>query len=484
VTDLPQKIDIDNELLIKVGKIADEAGFEVYVVGGYVRDFFLGRHRSDFDITVVGDPLNFAKVLEKKFNSKIVIFENFRTAMIPVDGQLIEVVGTRKEEYLPDSRKPVVSEGKLYDDIARRDFTVNTLAASLNIAKFGEVVDYFNGLADLESKVLKTPLDPHTTYSDDPLRMMRAARFASQLNFELVAESIQAIKEMRSRIAIISQERISAEFLKILQSEKPSVGLMILKETGLMEIIFPEFDALSGVDIRETEGQVYGHKDVFLHTLKVVDNISVYTDNVWLRFAALMHDIAKPRTKKYIKGIGWTFHGHEEIGARMQKKIFHRMKLPVDALKYVEKLVRLHQRPMVLAGDDVSDSAIRRLAANAGEHLEDLLILCKADITTKNANKSEKYFKNYEDVFRRVLEVQEKDKLREFQSPVKGEEIMQICQLQPSRLVGFLKSKIEDAILEGFIPNEYFNSKAYFLENKDTWIEEFRINPNWRSTHQ
>lgn len=467
------RIDITENILIKIGEIAESLNLEVYVVGGYVRDHFLNRERKDFDITVVGDPISFAKKVAETFNSKAVIFERFRTAMVPIGKFQVEFVGTRKEVYEEGSRKPMVSEGSLEDDIKRRDFTINSMAASLNPDQLGEILDLFGGLKDLSKRLLVTPLDPTVTYSDDPLRMMRAARFASQLQFDIEQNSFDAISKMAHRIQIISQERITDEFLKILKSDKPSIGLAILFKTGILKYIFPELDDLSGAEIKQEGDKTYGHKDVFWHTLKVVDNIAPNTDNVWLRFAALMHDIAKPRTKKYTEGIGWSFHGHEEIGARMQKKIFRKLKLPMEHLNYVETLVRLHQRPMVLVDNEVTDSAIRRLAATAGDALEDLFTLCRADITTKNPNKSKKYTNNYELVFQKVLDVQEKDQLRAFQSPVNGEEIMEICEIPPSRLVGSIKNEIEEAILDGEIPNEYEAAKKYFLENKESWIEKY-----------
>ncbi len=467
-------IQITEDILINIGKIADQEDVKIYIVGGYVRDYFLGRKRKDFDISVIGDSIKFAKLVAKKFNSKAVLYKRFRTAMVPLADFQIEFVGTRKEEYDPSSRKPIVSRGSRKDDIVRRDFTINTLAASLNSETMGEIINLFDALKDLEGKIIRTPLDPKITYSDDPLRMMRAARFAAQLDFEIEEKSYSAISEMAHRIKIISQERISDEFLKILSSNHPSRGLAILFRTGLLQHIFPQLDNLSGTEIKQEGSRSHGHKDVFWHTLKVLDNIVPHTENVWLRFAALMHDIAKPRTKKYIKGIGWTFHGHEEIGARWQKKIFRQMKFPVEHLLYVETLVRLHQRPMQLVDLEVSDSAIRRLAVSAGEHLEDLFTLCRADITTKNPNKTKKYKNNYEIVFQKVIDVQEKDKLREFQSPVGGEEIMEICNIKPSRLVGYLKNEIEESILEGKIANDYHEAKSLFLENKEEWTRDYQ----------
>ncbi len=466
---MPTLIDINEPIIQEIGKLADEYGFEVYIIGGYVRDYFLQRERYDFDFTVVGNSIEFAKIVAKKYNSKIVTYEAFQTAMVPIGGQKIEFVGTRKEVYKKSSRNPIVEIGSLEDDIKRRDFTVNTLAASINNNRFGEVIDLYNGLQDLQDKILRTPLDPKVTFSDDPLRMLRAARFASQLGFELVSEAKEAISNQANRITIISQERITEEFLKILASPTPSIGLGLLYTLGLMKYIFPEVDRLAGIDIIDNKG----HKDVFWHTLKVVDNITYLTENVWLRFSALMHDIAKPATKKFIKGSGWTFHGHEELGARWMSKIFRRMKFPFDELKFVETMVRLHQRPMFLVGDDVTDAAIRRLIVDANGWVEELFTLCRADITTKNPNLSKKYLSNYDKVTAKIIDVQERDKLRNFQSPVRGEEIIEICRIKPSKLVGYIKFNIEEAILDGIIPNEYEEAKVYFLSKKDEWIAEY-----------
>jgi poly(A) polymerase len=437
-----------------------------------VRDHFLNRERKDFDFTVIGDSLQFASTVANNYKSKAVVFEKFRTAMVPVGELQLEFVGTRKEVYKEDSRNPIVQEGTLYDDIARRDFTINTLAVSLNKNSFGKVLDLFNGIADLDNKLLKTPLDPDITFSDDPLRMMRAARFASQLDFFIDPDTFTAISRNSQRIEIISTERISDEFIKILKSPYPSKGIAILYKTGLLKYIFPELNNLAGVEIKQEGNQEFAHKDVFRHTLRVLENICKSTNDPWLRFAALVHDIAKPKTKRFTDGIGWSFHGHEELGARWMEKIFRRMKFPLDYLSYVQKLVRLHQRPMMLVDEGITDSAIRRLAYQAGDALEDLFTLCRADITTKNPNLSAKYFENYEKVTCKVIEVQEKDKLREFQSPVRGEEIMEICGIGPSPAIGYIKLTIEEAILDGIIPNDYEASKAYFLENKDKWIKE------------
>lgn len=470
----PPKIEIDEQLITQIADFAAGQNVKLFIVGGFVRDYFLQRPRKDFDFTIIGDSIDFARKLAVHFRSKAVIFERFRTAMVPVGGHNCEFVGTRIEEYIPASRKPKVSEGTLEDDLRRRDFTINAMAVSLARDSAYELIDLFGGIQDLKDGVLRTPLDPGITFSDDPLRMLRAARFASQLNFGIHGETLDAIKNMAQRINIISQERIADEFLKILASDKPSVGIGILYETGLLKHIFPELNQLAGVDVRQGDSRSFAHKDVLKHTLRVVDNISSVTDNLWLRFAALVHDIAKPKTKRFNEQSGWTFHGHEDLGAKWMDKIFRRMKLPLEKLDYVQRLVRLHQRPMALVDDVITDSAVRRLAVQAGDALEDLFTLCRSDITTNNPNLSSQYLNNYDIVAAKVIEIQEKDKLREFQSPVRGEEIMEICRLSPSPAVGIIKNLIEEAILEGIIPNDYDASRQYFLDNKDQWL--FQIN--------
>lgn len=471
------KIELDDTILHQIGTLADKHNVRLYVVGGYVRDHFIGGDRMDIDFTVVGDALAFAGIVANHFRSKAVIYERFRTALVPVGEYKLEFVGTRKEEYTPESRNPIVTEGTLEDDLRRRDFTVNALAVALNNDNYGEFIDLFGGISDLNNGIIQTPLDPHVTFSDDPLRMLRAARFASRLQFTIPENILDAIKEMASRITIISQERITDEFLKILNTPKPSIGLKILYETNLLEYAFPEVHRLAGVDLVQVGEQEYAHKDVFFHTLQVLDNLSLVSDNVWLRFATLMHDIAKPKTKKFINGVGWSFHGHEEIGARWQKSIFRRMKLPMEHLPYVENLVRLHQRPMVLVDDGVTDSAVRRLAVAAGDALHDLFTLCRADITTKNPKRAEKYLRNYDKVYQKIVDVRERDNLRAFQSPVRGEEIMSLCELSPSPAVGYIKNAIEEAILDGIIPNEYNAAKEFLLKNKDKWFHEIASNP-------
>jgi tRNA nucleotidyltransferase/poly(A) polymerase len=460
-----EQLRIIESVIKEIGAFADENKFKVYIVGGYLRDYFLDRLRSDFDFTVVGDAIAFAKKLAKKYNTKAVVYKEFGTAMLAIGDYKCEFVGTRKEEYEENSRKPKVTIGSLEDDLRRRDFTCNAMAASINKENFGILVDLWGGKRDIGANLLRTPLDPFVTFNDDPLRMMRAARFASQLFFSVDPSSLKAIMQMTDRIKIVSQERISDEILKILDSPKPSIGFTILHQTGLLKYVFPELDNLSGIETVEDGVRTWAHKDVLYHSLQVLDNVAEVSENRWLRFAALVHDIAKPITKKYINGIGWTFHGHEEVGARRMEKLFRDMKFPLDNLHYVEKLIRLHQRPMVLVEDGVTDSAIRRLAFHAGETLEDLFMLCRADITTKDIAKSKKYMSNYDKVAKKV---------REFQSPIRGEEIMEICKLEPSRAIGIIKEQIEEAILDGIIPNEYENAKKYFLANKEKWLT--RIN--------
>lgn len=446
-------------------ELAEKENLEVFIVGGFVRDIILNRDRSDIDILVVGDGTLFARKCADMLGiSNVNIFKTYGTAHFNYKGYEIEFVGARKESYSSESRNPEVTEGTFFDDISRRDFTINTIAVSINPNKFGNIIDTYNGLTDIENRIIKTPLDPKITFYDDPLRILRAFRFASQLNFEIDESLLKASRELSQRLKIISQERITNEFMKILESAKPSIGLKYIYDTGVMEIIFPEIAELGGVDQRKD----YHHKDVFLHTCQVVDNISLKTDDVWLRFAALVHDIAKPRTKKFVEGTGWTFHGHEEIGARMMKHIFRRMKLPLTKLQYIEILIRLHLRPIALVSDEVTDSAIRRLIVSAGEYLDDLITLCRADITSKNIKKVEKYLDNYERVMQKVRDVKERDKLRKFQSPVSGEIIMKEFGIPPSKKVGEIKKAIEEAILEGEIENDYDAAYNYMLKLKNT----------------
>jgi tRNA nucleotidyltransferase/poly(A) polymerase len=460
-------IDLPHPLLPRIGAVADRRGVEAFVVGGYVRDLFLGRSVQDIDILVLDDGVAFAHaVAEDLRRGPVVAFERFGTAMIPHDAGKLEFVGARREEYDPSSRKPRVTVGTLDDDLARRDFTVNAMAASLNAASFGQLHDPYGGIADLERRLLRTPLDPEKTYADDPLRMMRAARFAAQLECRVDDASLQAIRAMHDRLSIVSQERISDELLKTLRARRPSVGLRLLFDTGVLGVVFPEIAAMAGVDQRKD----HHHKDVFLHTCTVVDNIAESTDNVWLRFTALVHDIAKPRTKAFVEGTGWTFHGHEEVGARMMKKVFQRLRLSQEHLPYVEKLVRLHLRPMALVDSEVTDSAVRRLVFEAGNDIDDLMTLCRADITSKNPALVARYLRNYDRVIGKIAEVEEKDRLRNWQPPVKGDEIMAVCGIGPGRAVGVLKEAIEEAILDGTIPNEHDAALAYLLSIKNTLL--------------
>jgi poly(A) polymerase len=461
----------EERIIRKISSRAEKDGVAVYLVGGFVRDMLLGRGNKDMDIMVIGEAVSFAQHVADDFGTKLKAFyKRFGTALLELseDGEKykIEFASARKESYKKDSRKPIVELASLGDDLSRRDFTINTLAMSLNKRDYGELIDRFEGLQDLENKLIRTPLEPKKTFSDDPLRIMRAIRFASQLSFEIEKKTFEGICEMRARLHprdVVSQERITDEFLKILQADKPSVGLTLLQRSRVLEIIFPEIAEMEGVEQRKD----YHHKDVFYHTLQVVDNICKRTDNIWLRLAALMHDVAKPATKKFIEGIGWTFHGHEELGAKWQKGIFKRLRLPLDKVGYVSKLVRLHLRPIALADEGVTDTAIRRLIRDAGDDLEDLMMLCRADITSKDPRKVREYSANFDRVERRVKEVEERDRIRNFQSPVRGDEIMQICNIGPGKLVGILKKKIEEAILEGEIPNEYEAAKSYLYKIRD-----------------
>lgn len=462
-------IDIDDSLLRRIGAIADESGVEAYVVGGYVRDAMLGKRVKDVDIVVVGDGIAFAKAVAAKFGiQNVVVYEKFGTAMLPMGEGKVEFVAAREESYDRGSRKPTVREATLDSDLSRRDFTINAVAASINKDRWGLVIDPFGGEGDMRRGILRTPLDPEKTFDDDPLRMMRAVRFASQLQFSIEPAVFDAIKRMAPRIAIVSKERVTDEFLKILRTDKPSIGLKLFYETGLAKQVFPELVDMVGVEQRKD----YHHKDVFLHTLKVIDNICKMTDDLWLRFAALAHDIAKPRTKAFKEGIGWTFHGHEDLGARMMKPLFRRMRLPLDRLPYVEKLVRLHLRPMVLVSEEVTDSAVRRLLFDAGEDIDDLMILCRADITSQNPQRVARYLKNYDIVMAKMKEVEESDRLRNWQPPVRGEEIMHVCGIPPGPLVGILKTRIEEAILDGNIPNEHDAALEFLLKIKDQVLQE------------
>ena len=458
-----------NEPIFKlIQQSSDELNIDTYAIGGYVRDFFLERKSKDIDVVTLGKSIDLANLLHQKLGEEahLSVFKNFGTAQIKFHDLEIEFVGARKESYNHNSRNPIVEDGSLEDDQNRRDFTINAIAIGLSKNNFGKLLDPFNGLNDLTNKILKTPLNPDITYSDDPLRMMRAIRFASQLNFQIDVPSFEAISKNKNRIKIISAERIADEINKIILSQKPSVGFKLLLNSGLLDLIFPELVKLQGT---ETINGL-SHKDNFYHTLEVLDNVAEKSNNLWLRWAAILHDIAKPATKRFEEGHGFTFHGHEDKGARMVPKIFANLKLPLnEKMKHVQKLVELHLRPIVLAKTEVTDSAIRRLLFEAGDKIEDLMILCESDITTKNPNKVKKYLHNFEIVRQKLIEIEEKDKIRNWQPPITGEQIMTLYNIMPSKKIGLLKNALKDAILDGLVGNNFEEAKKFL----DIKINEF-----------
>ncbi len=462
---------LNNPVFRLVEETADELKVDSYIIGGYVRDFLLDRHSRDIDILVIGKGITLAKKFAEKVNrqDKLTVYKNFKTAFLHWQGWNIEFVGARRESYRCGSRKPVVENGSLTDDQNRRDFTINAMAVGLNGSVKGKFLDPFKGISDLRSKIIRTPLEPAKTYSDDPLRMIRAVRFAAQLNFIIHPGSFKAINKMAHRISIVSVERITDELNKIIISENPAKGIDLLQKSGLLKHFFKELDDLVGVEVKNGKA----HKDNFQHTIKVLENVADKTDNLWLRWAVLLHDIAKPVTKKWDQNTGWTFHGHEHIGAKMVKQIFQKLKLPLnEKMKYVQKLVLLHLRPIALVTCQVTDSAIRRLLFDAGDDIDDLMLLCKADITSENPAKVKKYLDNFEKVNKRMKEIEEKDRIRNWQPPVSGNDIMKTFNLPPCKEVGIIKTAIREAILDGIIPNNREKALKYMLkEGKKLGLE-------------
>jgi putative nucleotidyltransferase with HDIG domain len=454
------KEHLQHPIFKKLSLLAEDSKTEIYVIGGFVRDLFLKRPSKDIDILVIGNGIKFAEAAGKILHTKVSVFKNFGTAMLKYDELEIEFVGARKESYRAESRKPIVENGTLNDDQKRRDFTINAMAIGLNIENFGTLLDPFGGIQDLKDKLIRTPLNPIDTFSDDPLRMLRAIRFATQLNFNIHQDALEAIKKNCNRIKIVSPERITDELNKIILAPKPSKGFIYLFDTGLLHEIFPQMADLHGVDIIDGKG----HKDNFYHTLQVLDNLSENSDDLWLRWAAILHDIAKPATKRFEPSHGWTFHGHEDRGARMVPKIFAQLKLPLnEKMKLVQKLVQLHLRPIVLAQDVVSDSAVRRLLFEAGEEIDSLMLLCNADVTTKNEYKIKKYRRNFDLVKQKLKDVEESDQLRNWQPPVSGEDIMKAFNLSAGKSVGIIKNQIREAILEGEIKNSREEAMEFML---------------------
>ncbi len=469
---------IEKPVFKVISEAAGEMGAPAYVVGGYVRDIILGRESHDVDVVVIGSGIELAKRVAEKIgnNVNVNIFKNFGTAMIKVSGISqweLEFVGARKESYRRDSRKPIVEDGTLEDDQNRRDFTINAMAISLQKEDYGTLLDPFDGMGDIEKRIIRTPLNPDITFSDDPLRMMRAIRFATQLDFNIYPDTFEAITKNADRIKIVSKERITDELNKIILAPKPSTGFRLLDESGLLKIIFPQMSNLKGVEVKDGKG----HKDNFYHTIKVLDNLAKNTDNLWLRWAAILHDIAKPATKRYEPETGWTFHGHEFLGAKMVPAIFRSLKLPMnDKMKYVQKLVRLHLRPIILSESHVTDSATRRLLYEAGDDIDDLMLLCEADITSKNKEKVRKFLSNFKLVRKKLVEVEEKDRLRNWQPPISGEIIMKTFDIKPSKYVGDIKNAIREAILDGKVKNDYDEAFGFMLElGKEMGLEPKEI---------